>query len=171
MATPEDGTAPARVPGQRARDRARLLLPSSGVPVAPDFLVVYFSNVSENTHRFVEKLRAPRVLRIPVDGTVLEVDEPFLLVAPTYGSGRGTRMAPIQVTKFLANEANASLMRGLAASGNTSFGADFCKIADELHVKHGVPVVHRFEIMGMTPDVLAVQAAMGALLEAEVVSA
>lgn len=171
MSSPEVVATPAQVPGQRARDRARLLVPSSDLPAAPDMLVVYFSSVTENTHRFVEKLKAPRVLRIPVDGTALEVDEPFLLVAPTYGSGRGTRMAPIQVTKFLAVEHNASLMRGLAASGNASFGTDFCKIAEELNAKHGVPVVHRFEIMGMHPDVLAVRAAMGSLLAAEVVSA
>ena len=43
--------------------------------------LVYFSSVSENTHRFVQKLGYPadRVTRIPLHGRV-EVDQPFVLV-------------------------------------------------------------------------------------------
>ena len=51
--------------------------------------LVYFSSVSENTHRFVEKLGLPAI-RIPLHGRI-EVDEPYVLVLPTYGGGRATR--------------------------------------------------------------------------------
>src|SRR6476619_4149021 len=50
--------------------------------------VVYFSSVSENTHRFVGKLGVPAV-RIPLHGRI-EVDEPYVLVLPTYGGGHAT---------------------------------------------------------------------------------
>ena len=50
--------------------------------------LVYFSSVSENTHRFVEKLGVPAI-RIPLHGRI-EVDEPYVLVLPTYGGGRAT---------------------------------------------------------------------------------
>ena len=50
--------------------------------------LVYFSSVSENTHRFVEKLGRPAT-RIPLHGRI-EVDEPYVLVLPTYGGGRAT---------------------------------------------------------------------------------
>lgn len=52
-------------------------------------LVVYFSSVSENTHRFVTKL-GMRALRIPVTRgeEPLTVDEPFVLITPTYGGGK-----------------------------------------------------------------------------------
>ena len=50
--------------------------------------LVYFSSVSENTHRFVEKLGLPAI-RIPLHGRI-EVDEPYVLVLPTYGGGRAT---------------------------------------------------------------------------------
>ena len=50
--------------------------------------LVYFSSVSENTHRFVQKLGV-LATRIPLHGRI-EVDEPYVLVLPTYGGGRPT---------------------------------------------------------------------------------
>lgn len=50
--------------------------------------LVYFSSVSENTHRFVEKLGLPAT-RIPLHGRI-EVDQPYVLILPTYG-GDGPR--------------------------------------------------------------------------------
>ena len=52
-------------------------------------LTVYFSSVSENTHRFVQKLGAP-MQRIPLfdrDGS-FRVDQPYVLISPTYGGGK-----------------------------------------------------------------------------------
>ena len=52
-------------------------------------LLVYFSSVSGNTARFIEKLGMPAV-RIPLQGEESPVvDEPFVLVTPTYGGGKG----------------------------------------------------------------------------------
>lgn len=56
--------------------------------------LVYFSSVSENTHRFVQKLarqvkpgeRALSAIRIPLRGDI-EVDTPYVLIVPTYGGG------------------------------------------------------------------------------------
>ena len=50
--------------------------------------LVYFSSVSENTHRFVEKLELPAI-RIPLRDRI-QVDEPYVLVLPTYGGGQPT---------------------------------------------------------------------------------
>lgn len=47
--------------------------------------LVYFSSASENTHRFVERVGIPAV-RIPLHtADSLRVDEPFVLIVPTYG--------------------------------------------------------------------------------------
>ena len=54
--------------------------------------LVYFSSVSENTHRFVTKLGLAAT-RIPLHGRI-EVDEPYVLVLPTYGGGRATARIP-----------------------------------------------------------------------------
>ena len=50
-------------------------------------LVVYFSSATENTHRFVQKLGFPSA-RIPLRRTEepLQVNEPYVLVCPTYGA-------------------------------------------------------------------------------------
>ena len=70
-------------------------------------LVVYFSSATENTHRFVQKLGFPSA-RIPLRRTEepLKVNEPYVLVCPTYGGGasishQNSRPVPSQVIKFL----------------------------------------------------------------------
>lgn len=65
--------------------------------------LVYFSSVSENTHRFVQKLGIPAT-RIPLHGRI-EVDQPYVLLLPTYGGGRVNltstwRYVPKQVIAF-----------------------------------------------------------------------
>ena len=50
-------------------------------------LIVYFSSRSENTHRFVQRLGLPAV-RIPLNEREhLQVDEPYILIVPSYGGG------------------------------------------------------------------------------------
>lgn len=61
--------------------------------------LVYFSSVSENTHRFVQKLGIPAI-RIPVHGRIEDglIDEPYVLVLPTYGGGRPPRTSTTVAT-------------------------------------------------------------------------
>ena len=126
-------------------------------------LIVYFSSVSENTHRFVEKL-GMRVARIPVldggrrGGAAFEVDEPYVLICPTYGGGKPSStgsngFVPKQVIKFLNNTHNRSLIRGVIAAGNTNFGEEYCLAGDIISRKCSVPYLYRFELMGTSDDV------------------
>jgi protein involved in ribonucleotide reduction len=127
-------------------------------------MLVYFSSVSENTHRFVQKLGLPAV-RIPLHGRI-EVGVPYVLVLPTYGGGRATPdvnaggYVPKQVIAFLNNEHNRSLLRGVIAAGNTNFGAEFCYAGDVVSRKCAVPYLYRFELMGTDEDVRAVRAGL-----------
>jgi protein involved in ribonucleotide reduction len=128
--------------------------------------LVYFSSVSENTHRFVEKLDMPAA-RIPVHGRILDpefVQEPYVLVLPTYGGGHANGpdperggYVPKQVIAFLNDEHNRSLIRGVIAAGNTNFGAEFGYAGTVVSRKCGVPFLYRFELMGTTDDVFAVR--------------
>lgn len=134
------------------------------VPDGPVRLV-YFSSVSENTHRFVQKLRLPAV-RIPLRGSI-EVHEPFVLILPTYGGGRANGpdpeaggYVPKQVIAFLNNPHNRSLLRGVIAAGNTNFGAEFCYAGNVVSGKCGVPYLYRLELMGTAEDVEAVRAGL-----------
>ena len=124
--------------------------------------VVYFSSVSENTHRFVQKLGLPAI-RIPLHGRV-EVADPYVLILPTYGGGKANGpdpdaggYVPKQVIAFLNNEHNRSLIRGVIAAGNTNFGAEFCYAGNVVSRKCGVPFLYRFELMGTAEDVEAVR--------------
>jgi protein involved in ribonucleotide reduction len=116
--------------------------------------LVYFSSVSNNTHRFVEKTELP-ARRIPLRPTeeFLRVDEPYVLVVPTYGGGNEGGAVPRQVVKFLNDEGNRSLIRGVIAAGNTNFGKAYCIAGDIVAAKCGVPYLYAFELMGTREDV------------------
>ncbi|KSU53082.1 class Ib ribonucleoside-diphosphate reductase assembly flavoprotein NrdI [Microbacterium enclense] len=119
-------------------------------------LLVYFSSVSGNTARFIEKLgkRAVRIPLLPTDPP-LEVDEPFVLVTPTYGGGAGRGVekgaVPKQVIRFLNEERNRRNIRGVISAGNTNFGDAFCLAGDIVARKCAVPHLYRLEVFG-TPD-------------------
>ncbi|MGE0221073.1 class Ib ribonucleoside-diphosphate reductase assembly flavoprotein NrdI [Mycolicibacterium sp.] len=127
--------------------------------------LVYFSSVSENTHRFVQKLGIPAV-RIPLRERI-EVHAPYVLLLPTYGKGRGDSprldakgYVPKQVIAFLNNPHNRSLIRAVIGAGNTQFGAEYCFAATLVSHKCNVPNLYRFELMGTPDDVDAVRAAL-----------
>ena len=115
--------------------------------------LVYFSSVSENTRRFVEKLDQRIQGRIPVLASepALQATEPYVLVLPTYGGGDGKGAVPKQVIRFLNDEGNRHLLRGVIAGGNTNFGAGYGLAGDIVAAKCQVPLLYRFELFG-TPD-------------------
>lgn len=122
-------------------------------------LIVYFSSATGNTHRFVEKLGLP-AQRIPLHKAdePLIVDEPYVLICPTYGggvsiTGENSRPVPVQVIRFLNNEHNRGLLRAVIAGGNSNFGSDFGRAGDVIAKKCQVPYVYRFELMGNEDDV------------------
>jgi len=121
-------------------------------------LLVFFSSASGNTARFIEKLGLP-AQRIPlhrVDGD-LTVDEPFVLVTPTYGGGQGRGeekgAVPKQVIRFLNDERNRQNIRGVISAGNTNFGDSFGAAGDIISRKCHVPHLYRFEVFGTQDDV------------------
>ncbi len=131
--------------------------------------IVYFSNYSGNTKRFVEKLNGNST-RIPIDsndsGDFL-VNSEYVLFVPTYGGGSEKSAIPRQVRRFLNNEQNRNLLRGVVGFGNTNFGEHFCKAADIISRKTGVPVIARVEIFGTQDDVNKVKERMRMLYDNE----
>lgn len=121
-------------------------------------LLVYFSSLSENTARFIEKL-GMRAVRIPLRPAELPliVTEPFVLVTPTYGGGQGRGQekgaVPKQVIRFLNDERNRRLIRGVISAGNTNFGEAYCLAGEIISRKCRVPHLDRFELFGTPEDV------------------
>ncbi len=85
--------------------------------------LVYFSTKSGNTHRFIERLGLS-AQRLPLnrEEPTPRVTQPYILVTPTYGGGYAQGAVPGQVIRFLNDEHNRHLIRGVIASGNTNFG-------------------------------------------------
>ena len=121
--------------------------------------IVYFSNYSGNTKRFVERLNENDAIRIPIDRSDrgITVDRPYVLLVPTYGGGEGRAAIPRQVRSFLNVRENRALLRGVIGFGNTNFGEHFCRAADLISAKTGVPVIARVEIFGTEDDVKTVK--------------
>jgi len=116
--------------------------------------IVYFSSVSENTRRFVDRLERP-ALRIPLRPADdhLEVTKPFVLITPTYGHGTPKGAVPKQVIKFLNDPENRRFIRGVIAAGNTNFGEGYCLAGKVISAKCKVPHLYNFELLGTPYDV------------------
>ena len=118
--------------------------------------IVYFSNYSGNTKRFVEKL-TQTARRIPIDydndTSPIRVDNPYVLIVPTYGGGSEKSAIPRQVRAFLNVPENRELLCGVVGTGNTNFGEHYCKAAELISAKTGVPIIARVEILGTQEDI------------------
>lgn len=117
--------------------------------------IVYFSNYSGNTKRLVDKING-NAIRIPIDWDSLNptvVDREYILILPTYGGGSEKSAIPRQVRHFLNIEQNRNLLRGVIGTGNTNFGEHYCKAAEMVSAKTGVPLIARVEIFGTDEDV------------------
>lgn len=117
-------------------------------------MIVYFSNVSNFTHRFVEKLEVP-ASRIPIkaeEAGTFTISEPCTLILPTYGAN-GRDFVPRQVIRFLNQEQNRTLIDSVIGSGNVNFLEDYCRGAEIVAEKLQVPLLYRFELAGTQDDV------------------
>ncbi|GAB3064574.1 class Ib ribonucleoside-diphosphate reductase assembly flavoprotein NrdI [Sediminivirga luteola] len=119
--------------------------------------VVYYSSSSNYTHAFAQKLRAAgqHCVRLPLltkDDTLL-MEEPFVLITPTYGAGPRRGAVPKQVIKFLNVPQNRELLCGVIGAGNTNFGETYCQAAHIVAQKCQVPLLYRFELLGLPEDV------------------
>jgi len=119
------------------------------------FDVVYFSSVSENTKRFVEKLGF-QSFRIPLhlsEASTYTHNRDSVLVVPTYGGGNESSTVPKQVVKFLNNPENRKHIKGVIATGNTNFGESYGLAGDIVAAKLGVPLIQRVELLGTPEDI------------------
>ncbi|UXZ55290.1 class Ib ribonucleoside-diphosphate reductase assembly flavoprotein NrdI [Halomonas sp. 7T] len=120
--------------------------------------LVYFSTKSGNTHRFIQKLGLS-AQRLPLnrDEPTPHVMQPYILVTPTYGGGYAEGAVPRQVIRFLNDEHNRHLIRGVIAAGNTNFGEAYGLAGRIIAQKCQVPLLYRFELFGTDDDVAKVR--------------
>lgn len=122
-------------------------------------LIIYFSSVTENTHRFIEKTELP-AQRIPLlwkEENPLLVDFPFILMCPSYGGGKEKSAVPKQVIKFLNIENNRNNCIGIIGSGNINFGEHYQIAGKILSNRLHQPIMYTYELMGTQEDVRTVK--------------
>ena len=117
-------------------------------------MIVYYSSASGNTKRFVEQLGLPAI-RLPTEANerTLEIEQPFVLICPTYADGEGRGAVPNSVISLLNNPNNRALIKGVIASGNRNFGALFAHGGAIVAEKCNVPLLYRFELSGTQSDI------------------
>lgn len=121
-------------------------------------LIVYFSSVTENTRRFVDKTGLP-AQRIPLHwdkDNPLIVDYNYVLLCPSYGGGKENKAIPKQVVKFLNIEHNRNHCVGIMSAGNINFGEHYNIAGRILSSKLQQPYLFGFELMGTEEDVAKV---------------
>jgi protein involved in ribonucleotide reduction len=131
--------------------------------------IVYFSNRSGNTKRFVEKVTSS-AFQIPIvwnDEEPFVFDREYVLFVPTYGSGNDGYSIPRSVKKFLNIPRNRDLLRGVVGMGNKNFGEHYGKAADIISAKTGVPVIAKVEVFGTENDVARVTERLRLLYDTE----
>lgn len=98
-------------------------------------------------------------VRIPVSGDdgPLKVDEPYVMILPTYAGEGGKGAVPKQVIRFLNDAGNREKIRGVIASGNSNFGETYGIAGDIISSKCKVPYLYRFELLGTDEDVANVK--------------
>lgn len=130
--------------------------------------IIYFSTTaSNNTHKFVQKLHMPTAYRVPTKGDVtpdtLNMPEinPFILITPTYGTGKEDReMIPAQVRKLLNNRDIRKNCAGVIAAGHMNFGPEYGLAGNIISEKLHIPLLYKFELAGTGEDVEKVTAGL-----------
>lgn len=126
-----------------------------------DPLIVYYSSKSGNTNRFVDALGI-RSIRIPMTmkNDPIIIDEPYVLICPTYADDDGSKAVPKQVIRFLNQPENRLTLKGVIGSGNRNFGVLFAHASKIISEKCNVPLLYKFELSGTKTDIINVREGM-----------
>ncbi|WP_278902703.1 ribonucleotide reductase stimulatory protein [Dolosigranulum pigrum] len=112
--------------------------------------IVYIT-LTGQTRKFVNKLDMEIIELSPID-PFIEVNEPFIIVAPTY-----EKEATEILWEFLDTGENKRYFQGVAGGGNRNFNELFVFTAKDLARDYDVPLLHAFEFQGSPKDVKALK--------------
>lgn len=110
--------------------------------------MIYYQSIIGNTREFVLKTGVDHCEITPENYDFIEVDEAFILVAPTYASETTYIMS-----EFLSSYQNYRYCQGIFGGGNRNFMDLFCYTAKNLAKDFALPLLHLFEFQGNSHDV------------------
>lgn len=109
-------------------------------------LIVYLS-LTGNTKRFVDKLEMDS-LEIDSMNPFVQVDQPFVVVAPTYDIE-----ATECINDFIEYKDNQSHLKGVMGGGNLNFAELYVFTAKDLAKEYNCKLLYSFEYSGTDTDV------------------
>lgn len=118
-------------------------------------LLVYYSTATGNTEYFINKVGLNNK-KMPLNGNI-EINEPYILVFPSYGGGKLKGIVPLGVKSFLDNPLNVKNLRGVIGSGDRNYGDYFALGSKIVAEKFNVPLLYRYEIKGTEKDYINVR--------------
>lgn len=130
-------------------------------------LIVFFSTKSRNTHRFVNKLPYKNIELSHSSKNETIIDQPFVLITPTYGGGHLGGAVPPVIIRFLNEKRNRDQMVGVISTGNRNFGKGFCLAGSVIASKCDVPELAQVEVFGTREDVDHVITAIDGIFQEE----
>lgn len=110
-------------------------------------LIVYLS-LSGNVRNFVERTEL-EAMEINYSDPLFEVQEPFVLIAPSYDED----ITEI-ISQFIDYKNNQEYLIGFVGSGNLNFDQNYCFNARDLAEKYHKPLLFTFEFSGTDEDVI-----------------
>jgi protein involved in ribonucleotide reduction len=120
---------------------------------------VYYSSKSGNTAKLMQHagLHGMRIPSQP-DAPMPPINEPFVLVTPSFGDSTGKGAVPKPVIRFLNAPERRQWLRAVVACGDRNFGSSFAQAGDVIAHKCQVPLLHRVEMSGLSSDWARLQA-------------
>lgn len=122
-----------------------------------DAQIYYYSTSLGMTERLAEKLPFTsfkvkgsyrQKMSVPLIAT-----KPYVILAPTYRSESEKNYVHRSQKEFLMTADNADMLAGVVGIGNVNFGTDYCKSADVISERFGVPILGKVELSGAPDDV------------------
>lgn len=111
-------------------------------------MVIYFDTKTGGVKRFIDKLS-----ELNPNWTYININDQEHFTEPghliTYTWSRGS--VPVTTQYFI--ERFSSLIQSVSSSGNTIWGQTYGMAADLISEKIGCPIIHKFELAGLKPDV------------------
>lgn len=108
--------------------------------------LVYYWSATGNTEAVALSLDAETRKITPG----AQAEQPYILMAPSYGSPRTKGHTPKAVKDFLKH--NHQLMVGVIGVGNIAFGTDYCASAYSISAKFQVPIIYTLDMRGGQHD-------------------
>ena len=109
--------------------------------------IVFFS-ITGQTRRFINKIGHPS-FEIDPTNPFVELNEPYILVVPTYEIGLTE-----SVNDFIEYKSHRENILGVVGGGNRNFAQLFIFTAKDIATDYKVPLLYEFEFNGTEEDVL-----------------